>query len=332
MRDVSGAVCCKPVMMGADIGVDGTGARDFGLRTMACTAARVYALSVRSGMRRAQADGIAARGGMEHICQTNLPHALWMHPAGQRLPGLQRLADPHDWLEIDDVYAAQMALRDRLLDTRRGEVLATRRGSGAAISELYACVLDWLAQQDDGFVVGPHAVTRPDGVTVPLETSDPQGMLATLARLVQEDLCILQRRDGADEHVLTAAALCFPASWTLNEKIGRPLTAIHAPVAPYDEALARRVQRLFDHLQVAQPVWRQNALLYEDPQLFQPRREGDPHRPMSKTPGFLRSERQCLRRLPGTGAIVFSIHTYVVPVDRIAPDVLASLTVKEAAR
>jgi hypothetical protein len=54
----------------------------------------------------------------------------------------------------------------------------------------------------------------------------------------------MERR--GDEHVLTAAVLCFPASWHLADKIGRPLTTIHVPVKVYDETLARRVQRLFD--------------------------------------------------------------------------------------
>jgi hypothetical protein len=35
---------------------------------------------------------------------------------------------------------------------------------------------------------------------------------------------------------------------------------------------------------------------------------------------YLRSERQCLLRLPKTRAIVFSIHTYVLPVTALSPE------------
>ena len=106
-----------------------------------------------------------------------------------------------------------------------------------------------------GYVISAKEVRRPDGVRVPLDRADP---MATLGHLVQEDLCLMEKR--GQQHVLTAAVLCFPASWRLADKIGRPLTAIHAPVAEYDDALARRVQRLFDGVQPGRPLWRFNAL------------------------------------------------------------------------
>ncbi len=74
---------------------------------------------------------------------------------------------------------------------------------------------------------------RPDGVAVPLD--GPPLMVA--GRLVEPDLVILERAEGTDEHVLIGAILCFPSSWTLTQKLGRPLMAIHAPVASYDPAM-----------------------------------------------------------------------------------------------
>jgi hypothetical protein len=151
---------------------------------------------------------------------------------------------------------------------------------------------------------------------VPLDRDAP---LLTLGRLVQEDLCLLEAR-GA-EHVLTGAVLCFPASWTLSQKIGRPLAGIHVPVAGYAGDLARRVQRLFDAIRPEQPLMRFNALLYADPTLHQPRREEEVRtRPPASEKVFLRSERQCLLRLPVTGAVLFSIHTFVVRVADLTAD------------
>ena len=102
-------------------------------------------------------------------------------------------------------------------------------------------------------------VQRPDGVRVPL-AGDP---LLNAARLVQEDLCLHEKRGG--EHVLTAAVMCFPASWTLREKIGRPLSAVHWPVEEYDADVAKRVQRLFDGIRAGRPMWRFNVLEYVRP-------------------------------------------------------------------
>lgn len=208
-----------------------------------------------------------------------------------------------------------MAERDRLLADAPERVQALLPEGRAAAGELYDAVLARLAW-DEGYSVRPDAVLRPDGVTVPLDRDAP---MLTLGRLVQEDLCLLEAR--GDEHVLTGAVLCFPASWTLAQKIGRPLTGIHVPVAGYAGDLARRVQRMFDAIRPEQALMRYNALLYADPTLHQPRREEEVRtRPPASEKVFLRSERQCLLRLPRTGAVLFSIHTFVVRVADLTAD------------
>lgn len=150
----------------------------------------------------------------------------------------------------------------------------------------------------------------PDGRKPVIDRTAP---LLTLGRLVQEDFCILHRAEGEAEHRLAGAVLCFPASWTLSEKIGRPVEAIHGPVAAYDAVLARRVRRLFDGLRPGRPLARCNALFYEDPALFQPRPEASQRPPAGPGAAYFRSERQCLLRLPVTGAVIFSIHTILMP-------------------
>jgi hypothetical protein len=255
---------------------------------------------------------------METPLQDHLPVLPWTDPRLARLPGMLPL-DPGDWLRVDEAHAGQMALRDRLIAGHPEAVIAAMPGSEPAVHEVLEAVVTACAALP-GYAHGPGAVRRADGVTVPVDRAAP---LATLGRLVQEDFCLLEAGPGG-EHVLTAAVLCFPAGWTLAEKIGRPLTRIHAPVAPYDATMARRVQRLFDAIRPGAPLWRANALLYADPALHQPRPEGAP-RPPPAEPAFVRSERQCLLRLPRTGAVVFSIRTHVVPVAAVPAAALAAL-------
>ncbi|RMH45040.1 MAG: DUF3445 domain-containing protein [Alphaproteobacteria bacterium] len=261
---------------------------------------------------------------LQPILQRRLTHAPWVDPRFRRLPGIQPLR-PGTWLEVDDAYAAQMALRDWLLDHRRDAVVADLPGAEPATQELLKHVLDGVSALP-GFDVRPYRVRRPDGVEIAPDEADPLG---TLGRLVQEDFCVIERRQGA--HVLTAAVLCFPASWTLAEKMGRPLDAIHAPVPAYDAGLARRVNRLFDAIRVGQGLWRVNVLGYDDPALFQPRPEGAPRPAPCGTPAFVRSERQCLVRLPDTQAVVFSIHTTVVARTALAAAEAAALAEMEGA-
>jgi dimethylamine monooxygenase subunit A len=128
------------------------------------------------------------------------------------------------------------------------------------------------------------------------------------------------------EHVLTGAILCFPASWTLAEKIGRSMLAIHAPVHDYDARIATSVQRMMRAIQPGAMLWRANALVYDDATLHQPRREGVP-RPLPVTGLYLRSERQSFVRLPVTGAVVFAIHTYVVRMVDLDADARAGMAI-----
>jgi hypothetical protein len=235
--------------------------------------------------------------------QSRLPYDIDPAPG---LPGT-RPFDVADWLHRDEAFAGQMAERDRLIAERPEAVIALDPSARPAAMDLLDLVMR-TAYPNAG-----DSVTRPDGVVVPVDRTRP---MHTLGRLVQEDLCLLEKR--GEEHVLTGAVLCFPASWTLSEKFMRPLLRIHAPVESYDAGIARRVQRLFDGVRPGRPMWRFNALWYADPALHQPRSEAD-RRPEREAPvhNYLRSERQCILRLPDTGAVVFSIHTYVLPAHAV---------------
>lgn len=254
---------------------------------------------------------------MTAILHDHLPRLPWMVPALARLPGVLPL-EMAEWLEVDEVFAGQMALRDGLLARARPDVYAMTPTAEPAAAALLALILDHLGPAYR-HVTG--AVIRPDGVRVDLDADPP---LVTAARLVQEDLCLHQRGHGG-EHVLTGAVLCFPASWRLAEKIGRPLSAIHGPVAAYDSTMAARVQRLFDAIRPGRPLWRQNALVYGSDALHHPRPEADPRRESPQQGRFVRSEKQCFVAVPGSDAVVFSIHTYLAPLDSLPPDARAAL-------
>ncbi len=235
------------------------------------------------------------------IVQRKLPFDL---SKPRPLPGIAPL-EMVDWLCVDDAYEHQMELRRTLINERPKDVLAQSGMARAAAHELLDLVVQNLPPS---FQVTAQTVTDLNGRVTRLTRFNP---LETLGSIVQEDFCILQKQD--EEHVLTAAVLCFPASWMLSEKINRPLTHIHGAVDDYDPNIAKRVQRLFDGVRPEKPLWRWNALWNDDPDLFQPRAVNNPRPPASpETAPFLRCERQCILRLPKTKAVVFSIHSFVL--------------------
>ena len=233
---------------------------------------------------------------MSLILQSALPAAQAGAP---RLPGTLP-CEVNDWLRVDEAYAAQMAYRTQLLADRPDAVLCEDTSTLHSACEVLQEAL--LILPGLGFTIAKDQATCPDGRKVLIDYDAP---LRTLGHLVQEDICILERQ--ADEHVLTSAVLCFPANWRLAEKINRPLIGIHEPVKEYDPNVARRVQRLFDGVQVGRPLWRFNKLSYADPDLHQPHKQQ-----VGEDTPFIRSERQCILRMPRTQIVVFTIHTHVV--------------------
>lgn len=241
------------------------------------------------------------------ILQTRLPYNAF---EARPLPSIQ-LLEMDNWLHVDDAYADQMSERARLIATHGRDVLDRCPGSDDAETEALDTVLRHLPR---GFDVDGRQVQCPDGRVVDVDDAPP---LEILGQIIQEDVCLMRKSDDGPEHSLIAAVLCFPASWRLQEKLGRHLVGIHAPVPEYDDRLARKVQRLFDGMKSGRALWRFNALWYEDPTLYQPRSAEMP-RPAQDAGSapFFRSERQCLVQLPRSGATIFSIHTYVL--DRTA--------------
>jgi dimethylamine monooxygenase subunit A len=227
------------------------------------------------------------------------------------------------WFELDTQYQADMAEKQRLLAERQTDVFAAPAGTEAAATEslqLIAANLcdshpDWFAS--DGDLI--H--NRLTNVVLDPRVDHP---LLCAGRLVQEDLCLIQ--DGA----FTAGILCFPSRWRLAEKIGRPLAAVHAPVPLYPDRLAQPVDRFMRHLRPGRIACRLNWSILDDPALFQPEGKwrSDPNHGVTvENAGetlFLRVERQTLRRLPETNAVLFGIRVHVYPLWRVASSRLAA--------
>ena len=250
------------------------------------------------------------------------PYTPFMDPKLRRVPGMIPMP-LESWIEIDAAYAPQMAYREQLIAEKGEAVAAETPEGGAAVAELSEMVAAHvLTQFPAQFQRVDGGVRRPDGAVVALD-----GGVAALGRLVQEDFCLLARAEGEAAHRLVAANLCFPSRWTLAEKLGRPLIAIHGPVPDYAEELAARVERLHAALHADRPLQRFNALVTETPELHLT--GGAAERRIPRGPGdggfYLRVERQTLRRLPQTQAIAFGIKTYISPIETLNAEARAGL-------
>ncbi|MCH8531059.1 MAG: DUF3445 domain-containing protein [Saccharospirillum sp.] len=241
--------------------------------------------------------------------------------------GLNKL-DLTDWIQPDEALAHQSALKQALWRKEGKRVfneLPPSRPAQAEVAELLSGHLaehfpHWYEPHPAGLHCKPLAQT--------FAWSESEAPLLPASWCVQEDLCILQEMEGA--YRLTAASLCAPSYWRLLEKIGKPLDAIHQPVPGFAETLGAKVNRFFQFIKVDRPVWRANWSVVSDDSLYQPGNEESKQIKDADTIGnqcFLRTERQTLRRLPQTKAVLFTIKVAIKPLTelRSQPEVLTSL-------
>lgn len=250
-----------------------------------------------------------------------------------------RALDPEQWIEVDAHRASEMQQKADLLEQRHADVVAALPdgldGSRELWNRLSAFVVDRFPElysdieYQDGQIVALNDVHMADRIDV--RRMHP---IDACGRIVQEDVVIMRKR--GEEWVLVAASLCFPSRWRLADKIGKGLTAIHAPVPGYEPQISQPVEFMFDKIAVDRPMWRLNWTLMDDATLFQPdvaSRWRDHSDVIASGADlgqalFFRVERQTLTKLPISGDVVFTIRTYVRPLAELGgPEAYANLAI-----
>lgn len=222
-----------------------------------------------------------------------------------------------DWIEIDGTFSEYLALKDKLLENQYPDVFASLPESSASQKEVLDLLLEHLLAyfpqhyRQQGTIV-ENLTTGQVWDTTDFEAAP----LDLAARLVQEDLLLLQ--PSPEGYILVAASLCFPLRWRLREKLGCAIAQIHAPVPGYHEKLDRPVNSFFDRLKCDRPTWRMNWSIVDSPELFLPQEKPVSYANIdAKNAGeklWLRVERQTLRRLCTSDSILFTVRTYVHPL------------------
>jgi dimethylamine monooxygenase subunit A len=183
-----------------------------------------------------------------------------------------------------------------------------------------------FATEPDSLAVLPEAGRAIAELAALLDTP-PSLRDAALATF--EDLALLLP-DGPS-HRLVAAAIAFPTDWDLPAKIGHPLAHIHAPIPTYATRLEAGVDHVFAQLTPDRLLLRANWNVLETDQLrYLPgnraiERFGHVTAANAGDTLFVRVERQVLRRLPVSGAALFSIGVYIEPLGALPPELVADL-------
>lgn len=237
--------------------------------------------------------------------------------------GLKPLA-LDDWIEPGADLEDQLDEKVRLYADIPDKVFVEEPDSRTVQAEVLALLAEHLTRrfpeiyrrEGDAMLIGAG------GRRVPLDAD--AAPLRTASLLVAEDLIVMRR--GDDGWRLAAGSLCFPSSWSLVEKFGKPLQDIHAPVPGFGPGTrsAGLINRMFDGLQ-GQAVERYNWSIQAGSALYHPlsgqqridRATGRPTKfPDGDIDGraFIRVERQTLRKLPDSKDILFTIRIHMDPL------------------
>jgi len=286
------------------------------------------------------------------INQQKPPHFPFEEPPFCLSMGLLKIPE-REWFEIFDQHerAFQMAEKRKLLANHHGDVFMADPSAFMASSEVLNLMLkhlpsirpDLYSRKSNKIKLNPHPEFDEEEWSTDLNTNGIHP-LDLAARLVQEDLIIMLPPDIKQAQTsagwwLAAGSVAFPSRWCLKKKLGLPMDIIHAPVPFYKEQLQTAVDNFLNQMPDDQIYARRNWSLYDNPSLRQDGAEQMSERTQkpitSNNAGerlWLRVERQTLRKLKGTGAILFTIRIHlrqlkhIVNYDGVAKRLAKSLS------
>ncbi|MGF0539293.1 heme-dependent oxidative N-demethylase family protein [Agrobacterium sp. ES01] len=225
--------------------------------------------------------------------------------------------DENRWIEPDADLPRYLDEKARLVELRRHNILRWSPESVQAQQECLDMLVDHMTHNHG------HLYSRKGGV---VSTADRIVDIADTryppifraGSLIQDDLVILQKRP--DGWTITAAHLAFPSSWSLAEKFSQPMDKVHEHVPGFQAGTrnATIVNRIFDNLLPEQPAERFNWSVNWTSALYHPPAPRPLSADIDVANAIIRVERQTLRKLPKTGAIVFTIRIYLDPIKAIA--------------
>jgi hypothetical protein len=263
------------------------------------------------------------------INRQDYPHFPFEEPPFALSMGLLKIPE-EEWFEIFEPQerAFQMEEKRKLLANHHDDVfmadpaafMASKEVLNLMLKHLPAIRPDLYSQKNNTIKLKPHSEFGEWSTDLKTNGIHP---LDLAARLVQEDLIVMLPPDNKQARTATgwwlaAGSVAFPSRWSLQEKFGQPMDIIHAPVPFYKEQLQSKVNNFFDQMPNNEIFARRNWALHDNPSLRQDGTEEISESTLktitSNNAGehlWLRVERQTLRKLNETGAILFTIRIHL---------------------
>ncbi|TID19808.1 hypothetical protein CANINC_003691 [Pichia inconspicua] len=246
--------------------------------------------------------------------------------------------DINNWLDMDKYYYDYIKEKERVIHTYGPDNFDWLPGSEDACRELMDTVKEHMmlrypllfTTKDNGTLVKNELTGEILDFSEPLK----EHPLVYVSKMAKEDFYIvMQGEDGT--HRLVAAAVPFPGgSFGIKYKLGKSLDVIHTEVPYYKEKLKPSMERWFARMKPEDLVERaswyiswDHKLLLNNVYALKARDKVD--KDVLPTEFNVRVERQTLRRLPKTKAIIFTNHPVFYSIDEMKDEPLVPSLIRK---
>lgn len=152
-----------------------------------------------------------------------------------------------------------------------------------------------------------------------------------LGRMWEPDYLLL-KPDANGAPRLLGGCVCFPSSWSLEEKMGRPIEFIHGVVPGLNASSGQSITSFLTRMKPGSAWTRANWGLSRSAELNQHPERKLPRLtpPLRREEVWLRVEHQILLPLPQSGGILFGIRLAVQPLAEVVSDTTARAGLRRA--
>jgi hypothetical protein len=209
---------------------------------------------------------------------------------------------PEEFFAHTAEHDAVVAERRLWLAQEQSRYCACRSQGGPLLDEAIELMRGW------------HALSN-EQMKFLARTESIDARCALLGEMLEPDLLLL-KPGATGEFELVSGCVCFPSSWSLSEKIGRPLSFIHDAVPGLNSQIGKAIHVFLGKLTPGIAWRRHNWGLSRSPELNQhPQRNLPPlDASVALTDVWLRVEHQALVALPRTQGVLFGIRIAIHPL------------------
>lgn len=246
--------------------------------------------------------------------------------------------DPNDFICIEKTYLKRIKLREYLFD--KYKFFGCDDSAIEALKEMYKYIFNFLNKKYPKYfqIIEKESafINNITGKKFPLNPDllSKDDILRLIATNIEEDMLIMLKnpnKEQPDEYILRSTITCFAAGFNPSSKLNKNLSAIHQPVPNYETKLQFSMNKFFSRISKNEFVVRINWSVQTHGNLCAPvgnhgnkkdktiLNEIDPET-LDFNKCFLRCEKQCVTRLPETGAIMMIIRTYVTSLMKLRMD------------